>query len=64
MNMAWQDLYAALALVLVVEGALPFIKPDTWRRAMSLMTQQPDNAVRIIGFATMIMGVTLLYLVR
>jgi len=62
--MAWQDLYAALALVLVVEGALPFIKPDTWRRAMSLMTQQPDNAVRIIGFATMIMGVTLLYLVR
>jgi uncharacterized protein len=60
----WQDLFAALALVLVIEGMLPFLKPEAWRRTMGRIATQPDNAVRLIGLASMLMGVALLYVIR
>jgi len=60
----WQDLIAALCLVLVVEGILPFIKPDSWRRMMTVVAKQPDSALRTMGFVSMLVGVALLYVVR
>jgi len=60
----WQDLLVALALMLVMEGILPFIKPKIWRKTMGRIAGQPDDAVRMFGFISMIMGVVLLYLVR
>ena len=60
----WQDLFAALALVLIIEGMFPFLRPEAWRRVMGRITAQPDNAVRLIGFMSMIMGVVLLYVIR
>ena len=60
----WQDLFVALALMLVVEGILPFIKPQIWRKTMGRIASQPDDAVRMFGFISMLMGVVLLYLVR
>lgn len=60
----WQDLFAALSLVLVIEGMLPFIKPEIWRKTMGRMVEKPDNALRFMGLASMLLGVTLLYMVR
>ena len=60
----WQDFFAALALVLVIEGMLPFLKPEIWRKTMGRMVEKPDNALRFMGLTSMLMGVVLLYMVR
>lgn len=60
----WQDFFAAMALVLVIEGMLPFLKPETWRRTMGRIADQPDNALRFMGLMSMVMGVMLLYAIR
>ncbi len=60
----WQDLVPALALVLVIEGMLPFLSPKGWREAMSQAAQLPDNVLRSLGFASMLLGVIILYFVR
>lgn len=59
-----QDLLAALCLVLVIEGMLPFLKPEAWRRTMGRIADQPDNALRLMGLISMMMGIALLYLIR
>ncbi len=58
------DLLAALALVLVIEGLLPFISPQTYRRMVAEMVRLGDNQIRNIGLVIMIIGVVLLFLVR
>lgn len=60
----WQDFFTALALVLVIEGIMPFFNPQGWRQTMSTIAQMDDKALRIIGLVSMAVGVVLLYLVR
>jgi uncharacterized protein YjeT (DUF2065 family) len=60
----WTDLWAALALMLVLEGILPFLSPDTLRRLLASMSQVDNRSMRISGLVSMLMGVGLLYLVR
>ncbi len=62
--MNWNDLLAALALVLVIEGLLPFINPEGYKKTMMQMSAFPEKTIRIIGFGSMIAGVIFLYLVR
>ena len=62
--MNWNDLFAALALVLVIEGILPFLNPAGYKNTMMQMTQLPDQTLRMIGFGSMLAGVIFLYLVR
>ncbi len=58
------DLLAALALMLVVEGILPFLNPGALRRALQSAGQMDERSLRIIGLVSMLCGVALLYLVR
>ena len=60
----WQDLWVALALVLVIEGILPFLNPEGLRRSMLLISQMNNRTLRIAGFCAMMAGVLLLYLVK
>lgn len=60
----WQDLFAALALMLVFEGILPFLNPARFRNMLKLLDQMDDNTVRRIGFVSMMAGVLLLVMVR
>lgn len=60
----WNDFFAAMALVLVFEGVLPFLKPAIWRKTMGRMIGQPDNSLRLMGLTSMLMGVALLYIIR
>ena len=62
--MMWDALLSALALVFVIEGILPFLSPPLWRRTLHSMLTQPDRAVRIMGFISMLVGIGLLYWVR
>lgn len=58
--MEWQDLFRALALMLVFEGMMPFISPRGWRQTMQQVTQLPDHVLRGIGLASMVLGVLVL----
>ena len=60
----WDDLLTALALVLVIEGIVPFLNPQSLRRMLETVGQLDNRTLRIIGLASMICGVFLLYLVR
>ncbi len=60
----WESIVPALALVLVIEGILPFLSPKSWRDAMSQAAQLPDNVLRTMGFVSMLAGVIILYLTR
>jgi len=57
-------LLAALALVLVIEGMVPFISPQALRRLQESMSQLDDKTLRNVGLISMIFGVVLLYIVR
>jgi len=62
--MNWQDFLAAIALVLVIEGILPFLNPKGYKNTMMQMTQFPDKSLRMIGLGSMISGVIFLYFIR
>ncbi len=62
--MDWGDLWAAIALLLVLEGLLPFLSPDFYRRNLSQLLALPDRTLRAIGLGSMVAGLVLLYLVR
>ncbi|ALF87995.1 MULTISPECIES: DUF2065 domain-containing protein [Ralstonia solanacearum species complex] len=57
-------LLAACALVLVVEGILPFVAPQAWRRAFQALTELPDDKLRAIGLVSMALGLILLRLLH
>lgn len=60
----FDDLLAALALLLVVEGIFPFLDPAALRRSLQSIAQMDDRSLRIIGLISMLCGVVLLYVVR
>jgi len=60
----WHDLLVALALMLVLEGLMPFASPGAFRRMLDLTTRMDDASLRWGGLVSMGMGVALLYLVN
>ena len=58
-------LWAALALMLVVEGLLPFLSPAAWRQVFARMLTMSDGQIRFLGLASIAAGaLTLLFLWR
>ena len=62
--MNWGDFWAALALVLVLEGLIPFVSPGGYRNMVQQMAAMPDQALRYVGLGLIAAGVVALYLVR
>ena len=62
--MLWNELAAALCMVLVIEGILPFLSPRRWRSVAELAVRVDDLTVRMLGLSSMVIGTTLLYFVR
>ena len=62
--MIWNDFLAALALVLVIEGMIPFVNPQSLRRILATVAQLDDRSLRIAGLVSMILGLVMLYIVR
>jgi uncharacterized protein YjeT (DUF2065 family) len=62
--MNWEDLFAALALVLIIEGLLPFANPGGMRRSMAMLAQMDDSRLRRFGLVSIIIGLLLLYFIR
>jgi uncharacterized protein len=57
-------LLTALALMLVIEGTIPFLLPNLWRDTFRRLTEMADGQIRFIGLTFMVAGVLVLYLVR
>ena len=55
-------LLLAFALMLVIEGLLPFIAPTVWRETFRRATELTDGQLRFIGLTSMIIGLALLTL--
>ena len=62
--MNWGDLLAAFALVMIIEGIIPFISPQGYKNTMQQLMTMPNNTLRSVGLGLMIVGVVSLFLVR
>jgi hypothetical protein len=58
------ELGIAVALLLIVEGILPFLNPAGLRRALLALSQLSDPQLRFAGLTSMLLGVVLLYILR
>ncbi|MBI2509453.1 MAG: DUF2065 domain-containing protein [Betaproteobacteria bacterium] len=57
-------LLMAFALMLIIEGILPFLLPALWRDTFRRLTEMSDGQIRFIGLTSMLAGVLLLYFAR
>jgi len=56
-------LIMAFALMLVIEGALPFLAPNVWRETFRRIMLLTDGQIRFVGLASMALGLLLFVLV-
>ena len=57
-------LLGALALMLVIEGLLPFLSPGSWRAMFERATRLSDGQIRFVGLSSMVVGLLLLAIWR
>ncbi|MDP2811785.1 MAG: DUF2065 domain-containing protein [Rhodocyclaceae bacterium] len=53
-------LLLAFALMLVIEGILPFVAPKVWRETFRRVTEMSDGQIRFIGLTSLLIGLALL----
>ena len=56
--------WGALALMLVLEGLLPFLSPTAWRQVFERALKLSDGQIRFMGLSSMLIGLLLLLLWR
>ena len=62
--MYWTEILTAVALLLILEGMLPFVGPNRYKQLVAQIAQLSDNQLRIFGLSVMIAGLLLLFFVR
>jgi uncharacterized protein YjeT (DUF2065 family) len=60
----WTEILTACALVLVIEGILPFVGPTRYKQMVAQIVRLRDNQLRTFGLTAMIAGLVLLFIVR
>ncbi len=55
-------LLIAFALMLVLEGLMPFIAPAAWRETFRRLIQFSDGQIRFVGLTSMLIGLIRLLL--
>ena len=58
------SLLIALALMLVLEGLLPFHAPGVWRETFRRLVALSDGQIRFVGLTSMLIGLFLLMVFR
>ena len=53
-----------LAMMLVVEGMIPFVSPGLWRETFSKLVTLTDGQLRFVGITAMVSGLLLLYWIK
>ena len=62
--MNWGDLLAALALLLIFEGLIPFFSPRGYKNMVQQMAAMPEQMLRNVGLVLVVIGLVVLFLVR
>jgi uncharacterized protein YjeT (DUF2065 family) len=60
----WDELLAAFGLMLVLEGILPFLSPGSFRQTLQRMAHLENQVLRLVGLASMGLGLVVLYFFR
>ncbi|MFO1430902.1 MAG: DUF2065 domain-containing protein [Candidatus Competibacteraceae bacterium] len=60
----WQDVLAAVGLMLVFEGIMPFLNPQGVKETLLQILQLEERILRLLGLGSMLIGLLLLYLIR
>lgn len=60
----WKELALAFCLMLVIEGIIPFLAPQRWRKMVERLAQIDDNSMRIAGLVSMLLGTAALYIIN
>lgn len=60
----WLVFAQAVCLLLVIEGILPFLYPQRWRKAVETLASINDRQLRFMGFASMAIGAALLFFIK
>jgi uncharacterized protein YjeT (DUF2065 family) len=63
-NINFSDLLAAVALLFIFEGLMPFLNPDGLRKVFQVVAQLDNQKLRFLGITSMLFGIVLLYIVR
>jgi len=53
--------WLAMALVLVIEGFMPFMSPGTWRKTFVQILQLSDGQLRFFGLISLMSGLALIW---
>ena len=56
----WDVALSAVALMLVVEGLMPFVSPLSWRRVFERALQMSDGQIRFLGLLSVLGGLAML----
>ncbi len=64
MGLDWSDLLAALAIVCIIEGIMPFINPPGMKRLLAKLAALEERQLRLGGLFSMLIGLAILFLVR
>lgn len=54
--------WLAIALMLVLEGLLPFASPARWREVFRYLTELTDHQIRLMGLFSMLLGLAGVFL--
>ena len=57
----WSVIIAAFGLMLIIEGVLPFVHPEGWRKVFLMAIQMKNNEIRFLGLTSMILGLVILF---
>jgi uncharacterized protein YjeT (DUF2065 family) len=57
-------LLTAFALMLILEGIMPFLAPNAWRQTFQRMIALKDGQLRFVGLISMLGGALLMFFVR
>jgi hypothetical protein len=59
-----QTFLLAFALMLVIEGLMPFVAPRVWRETFRRVTELADGQVRFLGLGSIVVGLILMLVVK
>jgi uncharacterized protein len=60
----WTDLLAALAIVCIIEGIVPFMNPTGMKRLLAKLSAMEERELRLGGLFSILVGLAILFLVR
>ena len=59
-----KTLLLAFALMLLIEGMLPFLAPRVWRETFRRLTELAEGQIRFLGLSSIVLGLILLTIFR